>query len=85
LTHLQQVLLFKVSSALDAFTVEDWEGELVIAIRDERYGDALFSFVQALTKITDVTYLSRERVRSTFLDDFRDLPGANQPQGSSPI
>jgi Domain of unknown function DUF1828 len=68
-----------ITSALDAFTVEDREGELVIPIRDERYGDALFSFVQALIKITDVTYLSRDRVRSTFLDDFRDLLIQNIP------
>ena len=40
-------------------------------IKDDRYGDALYSFVQALLKITDVTYLSRERVKSTFLEDFR--------------
>ena len=42
-----------------------------IVIEDEKYGDALYSFVQALLKITDVTYLSRERVKSTFLEDFR--------------
>ena len=38
---------------------------------DERYGDALYSFVQALLKVTDVTFLTRERVRSTFMEDFR--------------
>jgi len=41
--------------------------------RTARYGDALFDFVQALLKITDVAYLARERVRSTFIDDFRSL------------
>ena len=46
---------------------------LVLDVPDERYGDALFSFVQALLKISDVSYLSRERVRSTFMDDFRTL------------
>src|SRR5437773_7825533 len=35
-----------IGNALDAFTVEDREGELMIPIQDERYGDALFSFVQ---------------------------------------
>ena len=58
-------------NALSAFSVEDQDGELVAKVPDGRYGDALYSFVQALLKITDVTYLSRERVRSTFMEDFR--------------
>ncbi len=62
-----------ISNALDAFSVQDREGELRLPIPEGRYGDALFDFVQALLKITDVAYLSRERVRSTFIDDFRAL------------
>lgn len=69
-----------ISTALATFTVEDRDGELVLGIPDERYGDALYSFVQALLKISDVTYLSRERVRSTFLDDFRALMEENVPE-----
>ena len=53
-----------ISNALSTFRVEDRDGELVLDIPDERYGDALYSFVQALLRITDVSYLSRERVRS---------------------
>ena len=60
-----------ISSALSVFKVEDREGELTVTIEGDRYGDALYSFVQALIKITDVSYLSRERVRSTFMEDFR--------------
>jgi hypothetical protein len=60
-----------ISNALSAFSVEDREGELVISVPDGQYGDALYSFVQALLRISDVTYLARERVRSTFLDDFQ--------------
>ncbi len=56
---------------MNAFSVEDVEGELRVTISDERYGDALFDFIQAILRISDVTYLSRERVRSTFMDDFR--------------
>src|SRR5690606_16523868 len=44
-----------------------------VRVPDERYGDALYSFVQALLRITDVSYLSRERVRSTFMEDFWNL------------
>ena len=60
-----------IGNALSAFSVEDRDGELVAKVPGGRYGDALYSFVQALLKITDVTYLSRERVRSTFMEDFR--------------
>lgn len=60
-----------ISNALSAFHVEDRDGELLLDIPDERYGDALYSFVQALLRISDVSYLSRERVRSTFMEDFR--------------
>jgi hypothetical protein len=62
-----------ITNALSMFSVEDHEGELVIPIRNDRYGDALYNFVQALLKITDVAYLSRERVRSTFIEDFRSF------------
>ena len=60
-----------IANALSVFGVQDRGGELLIPISQDRYGDALYSFVQALLKITDVTYLSRERVRSTFMEDFR--------------
>lgn len=68
-----------ITSVLDAFDVEDREGELRLEVPNEQYGDALFSFVQALLKISDVTYLSRERVRSTFMDDFRALIESTVP------
>jgi hypothetical protein len=62
------------------FTVNDREGELAIEIKENRYGDALYSFVQALLKITDVTYLSRERVKSTFMEDFREFMETHVPE-----
>lgn len=69
-----------ITNALSTFGVEDREGELAIVVRDARYGDALFSFVQALLKVTDISYLTRERVRSTFMDDFRALLSENVPE-----
>lgn len=62
-----------ISDALSVFRVEDIDGELVMEVPDQNYGDALYDFVQALLKITDVTFLTRERVRTTFIDDFRML------------
>lgn len=60
-----------ISSALSLFDVSDQDGELIHLVRGEEYGDALYSYVQALLRIADVTFLSRERVRSTFIEDFR--------------
>jgi hypothetical protein len=62
-----------ITNALSTFSVTDRSGELLTPIRDGHYGDALYSFVQALLKISDVTFLTRERVRSTFLEDFREF------------
>jgi len=60
-----------IGGALSAFGVENRNGEFIFPISDGRFGDALFNFVQALLKVSDVSYLSREIVRSTFLEDFR--------------
>ncbi len=69
-----------ISNTLSMFRVEDRDGELLIEVPDERYGDALYSFVQALLKISDVSYLSRERARSTFMEDFRALLSEAAPE-----
>lgn len=62
-----------IANALSTFRVEDREGELILKVPNERFGDSLYSFIQALLKISDVTYLTRERARSTFMEDFRAL------------
>lgn len=65
-----------IANVLSRFDIMDREGELVLNVPDERYGDALYSFVQGLLKISDVSYLSRETARSTFLEDFRSALSA---------
>jgi hypothetical protein len=60
-----------IEGSLAVFSVENRNGELVIPVPDERFGDALFNFIQALTKVTDLAFLSRERVKSTFMEDFK--------------
>ena len=62
-----------ISNTLSLYSIEDRRGELVLPVRDEAFGDALFDYVQALGRIANVTFLSRERVRSTFLQDLRAL------------
>jgi Domain of unknown function DUF1828 len=69
-----------IESCLAGFSVRNRDGELVIPVSDGRFGDALFNFVQALTKVADVSFLSRERVRSTFLEDFRAFLRSRVPE-----
>jgi hypothetical protein len=69
-----------ITNALSVFKVEDRDGELILGIQEDQYGDALFSFSQALLKITDISYLSRERVRSTFMEDFRAFISEKVPE-----
>ena len=69
-----------ITNALSTFRVEDREGELILRVNDDQFGDALYSFVQALMKVTDVSFLSRERVRSTFMEDFREMMESAIPE-----
>jgi hypothetical protein len=69
-----------IANALSAFTVEDRDGELLIRVEKDRYGDALYSFVQAILRISDVSYLSRERVRTTFFEDVKEFIEQNIPE-----
>lgn len=69
-----------IEGCLAGFSVENKDGELFIPVRENRYGDALFNFVQALTKISDVSFLARDRVRSTFLEDFRAFLRSQVPE-----
>ena len=49
------------------------EGIFSIEAPPDEVAAALFRFGQALTKIHDLTFLSRERVSSTFYEDLRGL------------
>lgn len=62
-----------ISNTLSTFGVQDVDGELILEVPDHQYGDALFSFIQAILKISDVSFLTRDHVKSTFMDDFKSL------------
>lgn len=62
-----------IDQALATFHVGRRTGELRIEIPDERFGDALFSFVQALARIAATALWTRERVASTFVEDFQAM------------
>ena len=53
--------------------IEEDEGIFSIETPPDQVATALFRFGQALTKIHDLTFLSRERVASTFYEDLRGL------------
>ena len=53
--------------------IEEKEGIFSIETPPDQVTGALFKFGQALTKIHDLTFLSRERVTSTFYEDLRRL------------
>lgn len=53
--------------------VEERSGELVLPTRADVVAGDLFQFVQALLQVSDLRFLSRERVRSTFAEDLRGL------------
>ncbi|MBU4300437.1 MAG: DUF1828 domain-containing protein [Nanoarchaeota archaeon] len=53
------------------FGVQEQSGELFLEIENNNFGDALYDFVQCLLKISDITFLERERVKTTFFEDFK--------------
>lgn len=69
-----------ITNALSLFGIQDRDGELVLPIEQGEYGRGLYSFVQAILKISDVTFLTREIVRSTFAEDFRTFVCETVPE-----
>jgi hypothetical protein len=78
--YLQGTRLKIIDNTLSLFSVQDRSGELVIPVEDDRFGDSLYSFIQALLRVMDVTFLTRERVRSTFNEDFQSLISETVPE-----
>lgn len=60
-----------ISTTLNTFGISEKEGILFAEVNEKNMGNIFYNYVQALIKITDVTYLSRERVKSTFWEDFK--------------
>lgn len=69
-----------ITRTLAEFGVSDYEGKLTIEIEDDKYGNTLYDFIQAIMRINDVSYLSRERVKSTFMEDFRTFIQERVPE-----
>ncbi|HJX50500.1 MAG TPA: DUF1828 domain-containing protein [Candidatus Nanoarchaeia archaeon] len=69
-----------IDSTLSMFGLKDEDGQLMIEIENESFGDALFSFIQGIIKITDTNYLTREMIRSTFMEDFENFIKEKVPE-----
>ena len=60
-----------ISTTLNNFGIKEKSGIIMTSLTEENMGNVFYNYVQALIKITDVSYLSRERVKSTFWEDFK--------------
>jgi len=62
-----------VEESLATHRVENRNGELRITVPRADFGDALYSYLQALSMISTVPQMTQERVASTFVEDFAGL------------
>ena len=46
-----------IAGALSAFGIEDREGDLTLKVRESRWADSLYSFVQGLIHVATVSYV----------------------------
>ncbi len=61
-----------IESALQKHNIQEREGRIFANVKRLAHaGNVLYSFVQCLINITDVSYLSQKRVLSTFMEDFK--------------
>lgn len=68
-----------VERTLASHQIENRSGELRLRVPEEAFGDALFSFVQAIGRVCSTSLWTRDRVRSTFVEDFRDFLESTVP------
>ena len=69
-----------MTDILSNFGLEEIDGELFIKVKDNNFGASFYNFVQALIKITDLSFLNKELVRSTFYEDFQTLVSISIPK-----
>ena len=69
-----------VDRSLVSYRIVNRDGELLLKIKDDMFGESLYSYIQGLLHISDVTYLKKERVRSAFMEEFHSFIGAQVPE-----
>ena len=69
-----------IEGALERYGVQENDGQILMRIDDlANAGNIFYNFIQCLINITDISYLSRERVTSTFMDDFKSFISETVP------
>ena len=53
--------------------INNINGELRVCLGNEMLGNVLFTFLQGLSKVSDLAFLRKDRVKSLFLQDFADF------------
>jgi hypothetical protein len=59
-----------IANTIKSFDLTEDDGELILKIKDNLFGDSLFSYIQALMRIVDTTLLRREKTKSSFEKDL---------------
>lgn len=62
-----------LESSLARTGIQNHDGELVLPASGAELGESLLRFAQGLIHVSDLDYLSQERVRSTFVEDLLGL------------
>lgn len=89
-----------ISNTLHNFGIKEKNGSIFAEVVEKNIGNILYNYIQALIKISDLSYLSRDRVKSTFIEDFKSFISqkvptermkfnysikTNDPQGKYPV
>jgi hypothetical protein len=69
-----------LTNIISNFGLDEYDGSLSIRIESDDFGSAFYNYIHALIKVTDLSYLSKEIVRSTFYEDFRALIRETVPE-----
>lgn len=64
-----------VENALANHGIQHVAGELRMPMDEPFSGDRVYSFIQGLARVSNVTAMTRDFVRSSFMDDFRATLG----------
>lgn len=60
-----------IENVLNRHNVKTMDGAYILSFDENLLGPAVFEYIQALLHVTDISYLNREIVRSTFIEDFK--------------
>ena len=65
---------------LEEFSIKDRLGELIIEADINNIEVSITNIIQAIIQISDIIYLNKQRVKQTFLEDFKKLILENSPK-----